>query len=112
MNKDFMEEDRQEAKRFADAFIEEVNADHTDVIRMSRDMGCRIRDHIETLRMASPSTPVSGAQEFEEEAHKQIESHLAVYGTWRECNCRIHRAIRVGNSDCPGHEFPAVKEGE
>lgn len=47
---DFMLRDREEAKRFADAFIEAVNADHDDVISFSRDAGCRIRDHIETLR--------------------------------------------------------------
>jgi hypothetical protein len=50
MSVDFREKDREEAKRFADAFIELVNADHDDVLSLSRDAGCRIRDHIEYLR--------------------------------------------------------------
>ena len=54
---DWMQKDREEAKNFADAFIEEINADHNDVIRMSRDAGCRIRDHIEELRRERKSSP-------------------------------------------------------
>jgi hypothetical protein len=48
--KDYRELDRLEAERFSDAFIATVNADHCDSITLNRDIGCRIRDHIETLR--------------------------------------------------------------
>jgi len=46
----FEDGDALEARRYADGFIEVVNADHDDVISFSRDIGCRIRDHIESLR--------------------------------------------------------------
>jgi hypothetical protein len=59
MAEDFMERDRAEAKRFADAFIEVVNADHDDTISFSRDAGCRIRDHIEYLRRNQDLPPVA-----------------------------------------------------
>lgn len=47
---DYLEVDRLEAERAAGAFIEAVNADHSDRITVSRDIGCLIRNHIETLR--------------------------------------------------------------
>lgn len=47
---DFIQKDREEAACCADAMIEMVNADHHDLISFNRDIGCRIRDHIERLR--------------------------------------------------------------
>jgi len=47
---DFIKRDREEAQKFADWMISVVNADHHDTISFNRDVGCRIRDHIETLR--------------------------------------------------------------
>lgn len=66
---DFIQKDREEAACCADAMIEMVNADHHDLISFNRDIGCRIRDHIERLRRevtqqaATISTLIEGLQD-------------------------------------------------
>jgi hypothetical protein len=38
------------AKEYADALIKIINDDHTDLIRIDRETGCLIRDHINDMR--------------------------------------------------------------
>ena len=47
---EWLAKDNAEAERCADWLIRIVNADHQDKIEFNRDIGCRIRDHIERLR--------------------------------------------------------------
>ena len=78
------QDDAAEARRFADAFIEIVNADHDDVISFNRDIGCRIRDHILSLRRAATPKEAAGVSEERdavlEEAARHIEDGSAYSG--------------------------------
>jgi len=47
---DFQKRDQERGAALIDAFIREVNADHSDVITISRNKGCFMRDEIERLR--------------------------------------------------------------
>jgi hypothetical protein len=64
---DWGAKDREEAKKFADRFIEIVNEDHTDVISFNRDWGCLLRNHIEDLRRALAKAPQAAAPEVKGE---------------------------------------------
>lgn len=54
---DYVDRDRKRGKAFLDAFIVAVNADHLDVIPVSRTKGCYMRDEIERLRKAAGEEP-------------------------------------------------------
>jgi len=50
MSIDYRKRDQEEGARYLNAFIEAINADHDDVIRVGRDQGCMMRNEIERLR--------------------------------------------------------------
>jgi hypothetical protein len=62
-----------EAARNADWFIEKVNADNDDIIKIARDNACLVREHIEDLRrQASRQTRENGGFTLE-----QVKAALA-----------------------------------
>jgi spore germination cell wall hydrolase CwlJ-like protein len=87
---DFVVKDLAEGNRYIDNFIAIVNADHTDVIQVSRDQGCMMRNSIEHMRRA-----LTAAEQRATIAEKAVMNELCTH----RCPNKLENVLKQAEMD-------------
>jgi hypothetical protein len=95
---DYQAMDQAKAKKLIDAFIEWTNADHEDVLTLSRSQCCYVRDEIERLRKAVEWTPIT-PENLPKVGDELFDNNCGfVYKAWGE-------AVTVGYKWLKDHHY-------